>query len=243
MRWKKDHENRRPTPTHAFHRENSLPSSDISTTTTTILANDQFDEQNALNWNSFRRYYFSFLFLHSLRSDIFISFLNVFCNSRCNWSIASIRFNVLLYEHVHSVSSSSSSLYNNKDEVYRPKPEYFLPKQQKIGQRSRMIDLDGKTIKLQIVSKETKRKISLKWRKTSTFQWDTAGQERFRTITSSYYRGAHGIIVVYDVTDQVKSSSSSDSNVQFVSIRNRSTMWNNGSKKSIAMPVTMWINY
>ena len=45
----------------------------------------------------------------------------------------------------------------------------------------RTIELDQKTIKLQI--------------------WDTAGQERFRTITSSYYRGAHGIIVVYDTTD------------------------------------------
>ena len=34
-------------------------------------------------------------------------------------------------------------------------------------------------------------------------QWDTAGQERFRTITSAYYRGADGIIMVYDVTNEV----------------------------------------
>jgi Ras-related protein Rab-1A len=45
------------------------------------------------------------------------------------------------------------------------------------------IKIDGKVAKMQI--------------------WDTAGQERFRTITSSYYRGAHGIIIVYDVTDQM----------------------------------------
>lgn len=31
---------------------------------------------------------------------------------------------------------------------------------------------------------------------------DTAGQERFNSITSAYYRGAKGIIVVYDITKQ-----------------------------------------
>lgn len=33
-------------------------------------------------------------------------------------------------------------------------------------------------------------------------KWDTAGQDRFRTITCSYYRGAQGIMIVYDVCDK-----------------------------------------
>jgi len=32
--------------------------------------------------------------------------------------------------------------------------------------------------------------------------YDTAGQERFRTVTASFYRGAHGILLVYDITDK-----------------------------------------
>ena len=30
--------------------------------------------------------------------------------------------------------------------------------------------------------------------------WDTAGQERFKTLTRSYYRGSHGIIIIFDIT-------------------------------------------
>ena len=48
--------------------------------------------------------------------------------------------------------------------------------------RFKTISVGGKTVKLQI--------------------WDTAGQERFRTITSAYYRGADGIVIVYDSSDR-----------------------------------------
>ncbi|PSN29717.1 hypothetical protein C0J52_25888 [Blattella germanica] len=46
--------------------------------------------------------------------------------------------------------------------------------------KQKIINLDGVPIKLQI--------------------WDTAGQERFRTLTTAYYRGAMGILLMYDVT-------------------------------------------
>lgn len=63
-------------------------------------------------------------------------------------------------------------------------------------QKIRTVELDGKVIKLQIVRGQIVVVIaSPRHSPRLSLQWDTAGQERFRTITSSYYRGAHGIIV------------------------------------------------
>jgi len=47
---------------------------------------------------------------------------------------------------------------------------------------SKIVEVGGQFVKLQI--------------------WDTAGQERFRSVTRSYYRGAAGAILVYDVTSR-----------------------------------------
>ncbi|KAH9324525.1 hypothetical protein KI387_004703 [Taxus chinensis] len=60
--------------------------------------------------------------------------------------------------------------------------EFSLDSKSTIGVEfaTRTIQIDGKTIKAQI--------------------WDTAGQERYRAITSAYYRGALGALLVYDIT-------------------------------------------
>ena len=49
-------------------------------------------------------------------------------------------------------------------------------------QKLKTLEVNGKKVKLQI--------------------WDTAGQERFKNITASYYRGGHGVLIVYDITDR-----------------------------------------
>ena len=52
----------------------------------------------------------------------------------------------------------------------------------------------GVDFKVKVVEVEDKRyKLTI---------WDTAGQERFRTLTSSYYRGAQGVVLVYDVSNR-----------------------------------------
>lgn len=78
----------------------------------------------------------------------------------------------------NSAVGKSSLLLRFSDNIFN---ESFLPT---IGVdfKIRTFELSGKTVKLQI--------------------WDTAGQERFKTITSSYYKGAHGIILTYDITDK-----------------------------------------
>ncbi|CAL6307895.1 unnamed protein product, partial [Bathycoccus prasinos] len=60
--------------------------------------------------------------------------------------------------------------------------EFSLESKSTIGVEfaTRSLEVEGKTVKAQI--------------------WDTAGQERYRAITSAYYRGAVGALLVYDIT-------------------------------------------
>ena len=78
----------------------------------------------------------------------------------------------------NSSVGKSSLLVRFVDDVWE---ENFVPT---IGVdfKLKTLDVNGKKVKLQI--------------------WDTAGQERFKNITASYYRGGHGVLVVYDITDR-----------------------------------------
>jgi small GTP-binding protein len=55
-----------------------------------------------------------------------------------------------------------------------------------IDMRVKTMKIDNRLVKIQI--------------------WDTAGQERFHSIARTYYRGAHGVILAYDVTDRTSFS-------------------------------------
>ncbi|KAI9476610.1 ras family-domain-containing protein [Zychaea mexicana] len=80
----------------------------------------------------------------------------------------------------NSSVGKSSLLLRFTDDTFLPQDEVSAT----IGVdfKVSMTNVEGKTYKLTI--------------------WDTAGQERFRTLTSSYYRGAQGVILVYDVSSR-----------------------------------------
>lgn len=67
------------------------------------------------------------------------------------------------------------------------------------------IEIDGVPIKIQI--------------------WDTAGQEQFHTITKSYYRGSHGILLVFDISNK--------------STLTKTKMWMNSIKEAASEDVTI----
>ncbi|CAG5897075.1 unnamed protein product [Menidia menidia] len=78
--------------------------------------------------------------------------------------------------HLIFISSPNSLLLRFTDDTFDP-------------EQSATIGVDFKVKTLSIEGNKAKLAI-----------WDTAGQERFRTLTPSYYRGAQGVILVYDVT-------------------------------------------
>lgn len=78
----------------------------------------------------------------------------------------------------NSSVGKSSLLLRFADDVFN---DTFLPT---IGVdfKIRTIESSGSVIKLQI--------------------WDTAGQEKFKTITAAYYKGAQGLLLVFDISDR-----------------------------------------
>ncbi|KAK8871872.1 hypothetical protein M9Y10_007617 [Tritrichomonas musculus] len=76
--------------------------------------------------------------------------------------------------------------------------------------KTKCINIEGATVKLQV--------------------WDTAGQEKFRSITKAYFRGAHGILVVFDLSnrdsfdktqDWINSIKESDDSIDLIIIGNK----------------------
>ena len=92
-------------------------------------------------------------------------------------------------------------IYSNYSDI-TTKCLKFLNENLGVDFKVKTLSVDGNTTKLAIWVNDRKEKFSLEnIFKKIKFQ-DTAGQERFRTLTPSYYRGAQGAILVYDVASK-----------------------------------------
>lgn len=87
------------------------------------------------------------------------------------------------YEYLYKIVLIGDSGVGKSNLLSRfTRDEFNLESRSTIGVEfaTRTVEVDGKRVKAQI--------------------WDTAGQERYRAITSAYYRGALGALIVYDIT-------------------------------------------
>lgn len=100
------------------------------------------------------------------------------CDHLCGWCAAVMSY-AYLFKYIiigDTGVGKSCLLLQFTDKRFQPVHDLTIG----VEFGARMINIDGKPIKLQI--------------------WDTAGQESFRSITRSYYRGAAGALLVYDIT-------------------------------------------
>ena len=101
--------------------------------------------------------------------------------------------------------------------------EFMLQSKSTIGVEfaTRSIQVDGKTVKAQI--------------------WDTAGQERYRAITSAYYRGAVGALLVYDITKQGKNKKLTNRVTEEKNgVPTRTTTNNNNNNPLLIIPLSLF---
>ncbi|KAH3758881.1 Ras family [Pelomyxa schiedti] len=110
-------------------------------------------------------------------------FTQMFSAILVDWTELTVQLKLALLCGLHSRTATISSKCCCLGTVVWGKEQYFHVSSNlvEIDFRIKTIECDGKLIKLQI--------------------WDTANQERFQTITSSYYRGTHGLVIVFDCTN------------------------------------------
>ncbi|KAJ0809790.1 putative small GTPase, P-loop containing nucleoside triphosphate hydrolase [Helianthus annuus] len=82
----------------------------------------------------------------------------------------------LVANHILSLSLSKPTMAEEPETG----EEYLFKATIGVEFQTQVVDIDGKEVKAQV--------------------WDTAGQQRFRVVTSAYYRGAVGALIVYDIS-------------------------------------------
>nr|CAD7266891.1 unnamed protein product [Timema shepardi] len=143
-------------------------------------------------------YNYSYIFKYIIIGDMGVGkscLLHQFTEKKCLPCLCATRPESRLTTHFHIGSNTDAQSNVPIGQESAPKPPPPLKDHTCISQLpvmadcphtigvefgTRIIEVSGQKIKLQI--------------------WDTAGQERFRAVTRSYYRGAAGALMVYDIT-------------------------------------------